>query len=141
MNIVPYKAEHLLAIKPQKGQENFFSSMITEEYARALEAQYAFTALVDGEPVFVGGLYEMWENRALVWSFISRDAGKHFTAIHRAVKNFLDMQPYRRLEAECDCGFEPGHRWLRMLGFKCEAERMKKFRVDGGDSALYARVK
>jgi hypothetical protein len=141
MNVVPYKAEHLLAMQPQKGQEAFFSSVITEEYAKALENQHALAGLVDGRPVFVGGLYELWPNRALVWSFISRDSGKHFVAIHRGVQKFLSMQPYTRLEAECDCGFAPGHRWLKMLGFKCEAERMRKYRVDGGDSSLYARVK
>jgi hypothetical protein len=140
MNVVPYKAEHLLAMRLQEGQSNF-NPWITEEYARALENQYAFTAMIDGRPLLVGGLYEMWENRALLWSFIDRNAGPHFVSLHRGVKNFLDMQPYRRIEAECDCGFKQGHRWLKLLGFKCEAERMRAFRVDGGDSALYARVK
>lgn len=140
MIVVPYKAEHLMSMHIQTGQANY-NPWITDEYARALESQYAFTALVDGKPILVGGLHEMWENRALLWSFIDKDAGPHFVALHRGVKNFLDMQPYRRIEAECDCGFKPGHRWLRMLGFKMEAKRMRKFRVDGGDSALYARVK
>lgn len=140
MNVVPYKAEHLLAMQVQMGQSNF-TPYITEEYARALESQYAFAALVDGHPMIVGGFYEMWANRALLWSFVDRNAGPHFLAIHRGVKKLLDMQPFRRIEAECDCDFEQGHRWLKLLGFEMEAERMRAFRVDGGDSALYARVK
>lgn len=140
MNVVPYKAEHLMSMHIQIGQEKY-NPWITDEYARALENQYAFTAMVDGHPMLVGGLYEMWQNRALLWSFLDTNAGPHLVAIHRAVKKFLDMQPYRRIEAECDCGFKPGHRWLRMLGFKMEAKRMRAFRIDGGDSSLYARVK
>lgn len=140
MEVVPYKAEHLLAMRLQPGQEKY-GPWLTEEYARALESQYAFTALVDERPIVVGGLCELWKNRALLWSFIDRSAGAHFVAIHRGVKRFLDMQPFRRIEAECDCDFRQGHRWLKMLGFEMEAPRMRAFRVDGGDSALYARVK
>ena len=39
-----------------------------------------------------------------------------------------------------DCEFEQGHRWAKMLGFTMEAERMRAYRPDGGDVALYARV-
>jgi RimJ/RimL family protein N-acetyltransferase len=140
MIVVPYKAEHLLSMRIQVGQAKY-SPWITDEYARSLESQYAFTALVDGRPVLVGGLYEMWENRALLWSLLDSTAGSHFISLHRSVKRFLDMQPYRRIEAECDCDFAPGHRWLKLLGFRLEAARMRAFRVDGGDSSLYAKVK
>jgi RimJ/RimL family protein N-acetyltransferase len=140
MNVVPYKAEHLLAMQLQPGQAHY-SSWVTEEYAKSLESQYAFTALVEDYPMLVGGVVELWENRALLWSFIDRQAGKHFVGIHRGVLQFLDMLPYRRIEAECDCDFAQGHRWLKKLGFELEAKRMRAFRVDGGDSALYSRVK
>jgi RimJ/RimL family protein N-acetyltransferase len=124
----------------QQGQAHY-APWCTDEYARSLENQFAFTALVGGRPVFVGGVVELWKNRGLVWSFIDRQAGQHFVAIHRAVLRFLDMLPYRRLEAECDVDFAQGHRWLKSLGFQMEAPRMRAFRVDGGDSSLYAKVK
>jgi hypothetical protein len=141
MIVVPFKAEHLLGMQLQRSQSGS-KPFITEEYARMLEGQFAFTALDDdGEVVAVGGLAELWEQRALAWSFIDSRAGKHFVALHKLVRDFLDMAPYRRIEAETSCGFGPGHRWLKMLGFQMEAERMRAFQVDGGDSALYARVK
>lgn len=140
MILAPYKAEHLLAMRLQPGQEHCLP-YVTEDYAKALEGEFAFTALVDGEPVAVGGVHEVWANRALAWTFIDGRAGKHFLGLHKLVKEILDLVPYRRVEAETSCDFPQGHRWLKMLGFELEAERMRAFRVDGGDSALYARVK
>ncbi len=140
MIVVPYKAEHLLALKMQPGQ-SYCMPFVTDEYAKALESAWAFTALENDEVVAVGGIAELWANRGLAWTFIDRRAGRHFVALHKVVKNLLDTVPFRRVEAETACNFEQGHRWLRMLGFKLEAECMEAFRVDGGDSALYARVK
>jgi hypothetical protein len=140
MIVVPYQAEHLLALRLQPGQAQY-ATELTSEYARALESQHAFTAMSDGVPIGVGGVTELWSNRALLWSFIDARAGRNFIGVHRAVVEFLNMLPYRRIEAECDCEFGPGHRWLQKLGFVMEAPRMRAFRVDGGDSALYARVK
>jgi hypothetical protein len=140
MNIVPYQAEHLLALQLQPSQA-YCAPLVSAEYARTLESAHAFTALVDGQPITVGGVAELWANRALLWSFIDRRAGPHFVGVHRATLRFLESLPYRRIEAECDVEFGPGHRWLKKLGFVLEAPRMRAFRVDGGDSALYARIR
>lgn len=140
MIIEPFRAEHLEALQLQDGQA-YCGPMLTVEYARMLEGQFAFTAMADGKVIGVGGATELWAHRALLWSFIDRRAGPHFVAVHRATLRFIEMLPHRRIEAEVDVDFEPGHRWIRALGFTLEAPRMRAFRVDGGDSALYARVK
>jgi hypothetical protein len=140
MKLVPYKAEHLLALRIQEGQEDCLP-YITPEHAFSLEGEWAFTAMEGNTPLAVGGITELWQNRALAWTFIDERAGAHFVELHRIVKRVLALAPYRRVEAETPCDFEQGHRWLRMLGFQLEAERMRAYRVDGGDSALYARVK
>ncbi len=140
MIVVPYKAEHLLALKMQPGQ-SYLAPYVTDEYAKLLESQWAFTALDDEDVVAVGGVAELWSNRGLAWAFVDTRAGAHFLALHKAVQRVLDLVPYRRVEAETPCEFRQGHRWLRMLGFQLEAPRMKSFRIDGGDAALYARVK
>lgn len=141
MIVLPFKAEHLLGMQLQRAQDGS-KPFITEEYAKMLEGQFAFTAVTDDEEVVaVGGVTELWANRALAWTFIDSRAGKHFVALHKIVRDLLDIIPYRRVEAETSCDFEPGHRWLKMLGFQMEAERMRAFQVDGGDSSLYARVK
>ena len=102
MKLVPYQAAHLLALQLQQGQA-YCAPFINEAYARSLEGPYAFTAMADDVPIGVGGVVEMWTNRALLWSFIDKRAGPHFVAVHRAVMLFLDTLPYPRVEAECDC--------------------------------------
>ena len=117
MIVVPYKAEHLLDLQIQEGQRGV-APFITEAYAKALEDGYTFSALEDGRPLVVGGIAKVWDNRGLVWAFMGQNAGPHFVAIHKAAMGLLAKAPYRRLEADTPCGFEQGHRWLRMLGFK-----------------------
>jgi hypothetical protein len=140
MIVVPYKAEHLLALKVQPGQA-YCLKYVTPEYAQQLESAHAFTALEGEQVLAVGGVMEIWENRGLAWTFIDRRDGGWFPALFKAIKRFLSEVPYRRIEAETACEFEQGHRMLRMLGFHLEAECMEAFRVDGGNSALYALVK
>jgi len=140
MIIVPYKAEHLASLQAQEAQA-YLGAHMNDEYAKALESTQSWTGLTGDRVIGCFGVCEMWTHRALMWSYLDRAAGRHLVSIHRAVLAYLEIAPYRRLEAEVDCEFEAGHRWLRMLGFTMECERMRCYRVDGGDSALYARVK
>jgi hypothetical protein len=140
MIVVPFRAWHMMAMQLQDSQQ-WYTSYLTEEYARFFEMTNSFSALVDGVPVFCGGAVELFKERALLWSFVGRHAGEHFIAIHRGVAKFIEGLPYKRLEADCDADFKQGHRWLKSLGFVLEAPRMRAYRMDGGDSSLYAKVK
>ena len=140
MIVIPYKAEHLHGFQLQEGQM-YQSPYITNEYAKFLEGEFSFTAFAGDKIVAIGGIAKLWENRGLAWTLISKDAGEHFMELHRVVKQIIEVVPYKRIEADTPCEFKAGHRWLRMLGFKLEAERMRAFRVDGGDSSLYALVR
>jgi hypothetical protein len=140
MNVVPFKAEHLMDLQLQLAQQGI-APFISADYAKAIEGPYAFTGMVDGRVIAVGWVAEIWSGRAMACSLIDQRAGVHFVAIHKAARRVLDSVPWRRVEADTPCGFEQGHRWLRMLGFECEAERMRTYLPDGTDSALYARVR
>ena len=104
------------------------------------EVGLAWTAEVDGQVILVAGLLPQWENRALAWALVADSAGPHFAAIHKAVKRFLVKAPYRRIEAHVDVGFEPGVRWMRLLGFELEAYK-KAFRPDGADMLEFVRIR
>jgi RimJ/RimL family protein N-acetyltransferase len=140
MEIVPYKAEHLLSMEIQPGQ---YANLpfVTGPNAKALEVPYSYTIIADDIPIAVGGIIEYTPERALMWSFLDHRAGRHFISLHRSVSRLLEILPYRRIEAECDCDFSAGHRWLKKLGFKLEAPRMRAYLQNGGDAALYARVR
>lgn len=140
MILVPYIAEHLFMLKAQEAQQ-YLAKHMDDKYAKDLEATLAWTGFVGERVIGCFGVAPMWTHRALLWSYMDQSAGRHLVSVHKAVMRYLEVTPYRRIEAEVDCEFEQGHRWLRMLGFQLEAERMRGYRIDGGDSALYARVK
>lgn len=104
------------------------------------DAGLAWTAEDDGEIIGIAGLAPQWENRAIAWALISASAGKRFQVIHRAVKRFLDVSPFRRIEANVDVGFEQGERWMKMLGFEYEGY-LRAYRPDGADMLLFSRIR
>ena len=107
--IVPYEPEHLLAIDLQEAQ-GYARQNLNRQVAEQLAGPYSYTVLRDGRPVAVLGVLKLWDNRALVWTFLGRDAGPSMVVIHRFVKEALDLLPFRRIEADTPCGFEAGHR-------------------------------
>lgn len=137
--VVPFEAVHFARLEPQAVQQ-----WAKEHHGdmRVAEGPHAITVMQDGQPVLCGGAVEIWTGRAHLWSMLSSKASAaNFLGIHRHVTGFLDGLPFRRLEAAVDVDFEAGHRWMRLLGFTCEAPRMRAYEVDGHDSALYARVR
>jgi RimJ/RimL family protein N-acetyltransferase len=69
------------------------------------------------------------------------NAKDHMLRIQRIGKKITDEYPIQRIEAAVECDFKQGHRFMRLIGFTLEAERMKGFSENGGDCALYAKVK
>jgi RimJ/RimL family protein N-acetyltransferase len=140
MDVVPFEASHIKSIMLQPQQQQFFQ-YFNPDYAEALkESGPAFTGICDGRILGCAGVVKQWENRAIAWALLSGDLGNEFVRIHRAVKRFLDMTEFNRIEAHVEANFEQGHRWIQMLGFTQEGY-MKEFNPNGGDACLYARLK
>jgi hypothetical protein len=137
--VVPFKAEHLAAIKLQ-GMQAHLSEWVSHDQAKALEISPGYTAMVDEEPIGSAGILNMWHGRAMAWAFISQTGPSNFLKGHRVVKRFLDGCFIQRIEMTVDCDHEEAHRWAKMLGFHMECERMKHYSPDGRDCALYARI-
>jgi len=138
--VVPFKVEHLAAIKLQHMQAHL-SNWVTLEQGRALEQFPSYTAMVDGQPIGAAGVLHMWVGRAMAWAFISKTSPHNFLKGHRVIKRFLDGCYTQRIEMTVDCDFPEAHRWARMLGFEMECERMRNYSPDGRDCALYARIR
>lgn len=139
MKVVPFKAQHLFLIDTQEAQAHF-ARYVTVEQAEALEKEASFACVKDGKVLGAFGVFEIWPNRYQAWSHLDKAIGKNFIVLHRAVERLLNT--YKgRVEANVDIEFTEGHRWMRMLGFKMETPRMEAFRPDGGDSAMYVRIK
>lgn len=147
MRIRPFAPGDLLELAAPAGgglqaAQSYLSPGLTPAIGEALRAGgLAFTVEDDGgRPVSSIGLVELWEGRALAWAIMSAGAGRHLLGITRAVRRFLAVSPWRRIEAGVECSFAAGHRWARVLGFKLEAERMASWSA-GRDFALYARLR
>lgn len=139
MIVAPFAFEDLALIALQPMQANL-AGWVSEADGRALEQSESYTAWIGVQPIGCAGILPHWPGRAVAWAYLSAIPPHQFILFHRAVLRFLGNCGVRRLETTVDCRFSAGHRWARMLGFECEAERMRAYGVDGGDHAMYARV-
>lgn len=141
MDIVEFKAEHLSQMDLQDGQ-SYLSDLLSHEQAKAIEhTEWAFTGVCNGRVMACGGILPVWPGRGMTWAYLSDKAkASAFVQVHRAAKAIVDNCFLHRLEATVDVDFEPGHRWVKLLGFDLEAPVLKNYRPDGGDCSLYARV-
>lgn len=127
----------------QPDQEYLKDWMHSLDYDALNEAGKAWTAESDtGEILAVAGITYQWENRGLVWSFISEAVGEHFVSFHKEVKRKIAefQKECIRLEMTVDVGFSEGHRWAKLLGFSVEGY-MRAYRPDGGDVIMYSRIR
>jgi hypothetical protein len=143
MRVVSFKKEHLIDLDLQHAQ-SYLSDHVKPDFAAYVEnTDWAFSG-IDGAGRVIGcaGILLIEPHRAMAWSYISTRARREiFIWVHKQVKKFLDNCYLKRIEMVVDCEFPQGHRWAKMLGFNLEAKRMVGYRLDGGDCALYARVR
>lgn len=140
MIVEPYTARHLEDLLLQPAQV-FLAPLLDTSHAQALEATEGYTAIEGGHVIACLGVLRMDASRAIAWGLIGRDAGAAMLAITRAVRRYLDLSDFRRIEAHVEHGFRAAHRWAQMLGFTDETPAgMREFRP-GETYHLYARVK
>jgi hypothetical protein len=137
----PFKAEHLGQLRVQEAQR-WTMAYVTPEILVQLEAQWSTTLFKNGRPILCGGVLPQRPDYGILWSFVGEGTtADDFRRIHYLVKRFIAGLPYRRVEMHVDADFTNGHRWAKALGFSCEASKMEAFLLNGGDAALYARIK
>ena len=139
MDIVTFHRDHLKSMVVQQRQRGM-EKLLTDEICDVLEGCESFSALDGDEVLACSGVIEVAPGRAQAWAYISDDVGNRMLAVTKAVKRFLSLRKYRRVEMDVDCEFEQAHRWAKMLGFTMECERRKSYTPDGRDCALYAMV-
>lgn len=118
-----------------------FISPETSEYV--FKHGVAKSAWVGLRCVAAAGLIPFYPGRkSVAWAVISKDIGPYMLPITKEVRRFLDEDPTPRIEMYVLSDFNAGHKWAKMLGFKCETpEGMRKHSYFGRDEFLYSRVK
>ena len=113
-----------------------------DAYAELLDGGSAYTALSDGKVIGCAGIMQTAKNRWEAWALLSNDSGKHMVGVTRAVIKFLNDNPKPRVETHVRDDFKVGHKWMKMLNFKCETpDGMPNYGDDGHDYYLYARCR
>ena len=137
----PFRASHVNELQVQDAQR-WTLAYVQPAVLLALENKWSNTVFKNGKPVMCGGVIEQWANNAILWSFVGTGmTPSEFRTAHKYVVQFIEGLPFKRLEMHVDADFAAAHRWAKLLGFHCEATRMQAFLLNGGDGALYARIK
>ena len=140
IDVIPFKAEHFWAIDVQPAQA-YVRDIVAPDYVESLEKYDSYTMVSGDKLLCCFGFIELYPTRAIMWGYLSATCGQYMTGITRIAHRLIAGLPHQRIEIEVDCEFEEGHKWARIMGFELEVERMRCFRMDGGDSALYALVR
>ena len=135
--VVPFRRWHLVwlleAGKAEGGQAQFDTDTLM-----VLEKHNSWTVVVDGEPMACGGTLLQWQGRHIAWTYLNVKSGPHMRFITRAAQDGL-AKIRGRVESTVRCDFEAGHRWMRILGFEVETERLKAYGPEGEDHTGYVR--
>ena len=139
-SVVPFKPEHLAALRLQATQASA-QPLMTVEHGRELLVSpgVAYTALQDGKPLICAGMIELWPGRAYAWSYIAEGAVRGWKAIHRATLAALSRAQWHRVEMAVDVRDPAAKRWAWHLGFEFEGVA-RKWTHDGRDVEIWARV-
>jgi hypothetical protein len=135
------KPAHIKAVVAQEHDAYNKVLYASADFAEILSCGFAVSAWAGVRCVGVAGILPVNKFRAIAWSLLGSNAGPYLTHITKRVRLAIDSHPCRRIEMTVKCDFEQGHRWARLLGMTCEAERMVSHGVFGEDEALYAKVK
>ena len=113
------------------------------ENSAFMKTEHCFTFIKDNQIIGVFGVFEVYKGRAIVFSFISKNAGKYLFSVFKSLKMLIDdgvkKTSVDRLEMEVMSGFKHGERFAEMLGFECEGIMRKYYK--GKDYKLYARIR
>lgn len=141
MIVVPFLTSHIkdLIVHDYMGH---IQAEMNDAYAELLDGGPAYTALSDGKVIGCAGIMQTAKNRWEAWALLSNDSGKHMVGFTRAVNKFLNDNPKPRVETHVRDDFKIGHKWMKMLNFKCETPNgMPNYGDDGHDYYLYARCR
>lgn len=141
MEVVPLLPVHFEGFEIQDMQIGI-EKIIDDDYKTLLCFGESYAGAINGKVVAMAGVVQLTESRWQAWALLGKDAKDHMIGVTKAIMKFLKDFDVPRLETPVRADFPEGHRWAKMLGFKCETPNgMKNYDDEGNTYKLYARVK
>jgi len=140
MIVQPFKPYHIDLLRAQgvQGAQLGEVSLVLGAYENVPPGP-AVTGFEGDRILICGGIAKIAPGNGICWALLAADPGKHMHALHFAVKRFISLQPWRRLEATVEEGFGAGCRWVELLGFKFEGS-MPKYGPKGETHLRYGKT-
>lgn len=115
---------------------------LNEENAKKIENFDHTYSLVDvfGKVWAIAGIMEYAPGIYEAWMLVDPAAGSYMIRMTRAFKDYFGSHPAKAIEAWVKVGFDKGHRYMDMLGFKLQAPDTSRDR-EGLNYARYLLLK
>ena len=145
MKIVPYEPWHFRAF-PLRDYEKSFQTMlgVPDNYPELLQG-LAFT-FMEEVPVGCIGVLDLWPGVGEAWLSLSTRfeigrPSRRWAELSRLIRREFDtaMKIRHRIHTAIPLDFEPGHRFVRHVGFVDEGIR-RKYGPDGSDYLAFVRL-
>lgn len=138
LDIVQLEKKHLLQIDVQDFQSSV--DFTDSDYVDTLlnyGKSYAFIK----NNVILGacGFIEETEDRACLWTILSKNINHNMISIHRAIKRGIENASYNRVYARVHKHFSKGIIWVKLLGM--EFEGIERQFIKGHDYAIFSKIK
>lgn len=88
------------------------------DFSQLVERPFTHVAVIDDEPVAIGGFIDRGHDLAIAWSVIGRVEPDRFVGLVRTFRKYIKAVPYQWIEAHCIATFHQSHRWVKCLGFE-----------------------
>ena len=141
MEVIKCTLDHLKFLVDQDTKMGLKLYAREDSMIASAQSPDSYTAIHNGEIMLSAGIYKYWEGRGEAWAMFNENCKPHFMTLHNIIKRFFEITTYKRVEAAVELDFEPGHRWVKALGFQKEAAVLKSYTPAGKDCSLYARIK
>lgn len=134
-------ADHLKRLANFGGQESLRKFIEQDDPVARLSVGPSKAGIVDGQVIICAGVIHVHDYRAIAWAIVPKSKPMWFPSIHKAVRDFFNAQPYKRIEAEIDPDVPEAARWAKLLGFELERKHMPFYFPDGSDADLYVLLR
>ena len=135
LTVIPFKPEHLHAIKPK--------AIHNGEIPRTIQTE-AVTVMDGPTPMAIFGMFVFVPGVLHIWALVSDDVYRKPIAFFKVVRNLLDFYEDRtkprRVQMDVKAGHPELQKFAEALGFEHEGT-MKRYGANGEDFHLYGRTR